>query len=747
MANRKSSLLLCATSVSLCLCGSGSSPAGAEAKAAGPGLLFCCRPDNDLYAAYRRAAGAAPPRFDTPEKAVASAPEGAGVLLLADGYPERPTPLDAGLFEKAARKRLRLYVEYPSFLPGREAGPPRDVGWERAVVATEAFGRALPRLQILGVNGCRFVPVAAERARVVLARVAGSGTALFGLPKTTFPLLFEDSPGVLVATTKLSQFVTARYGPVPAWRALWRWILDWLEPGGKAHALRWTPAVRPSYGRAQKLPAGAELRALRRGVAWLFNARMLVDASWQSVYDRDAQAWPDRVGPMPGAARRSGDGSLGVLEGFSSSIRFDGTQPARWWRRNDCNGETAGALALAARVLRDPALAKAAGNIGDWLYFRSILSQGRRADPKDPAYGLIGWNDIARYYGSLDGYGVYYGDDDARSMLGMMLAAACLKTDRWNERLAKCLLANLRLTGRTGFQPDRVDEGPLEKGGWQSFFRSNAVSYSPHYQGYWWSCCMWAYRQSGERLFLDRAKTAIRMTMRAYPDRWQCANGSLSLERARFLLPLAWLVRVENTPEHRQWLRRIAADLAATQDASGAIREILAHPDTGVPTSNEAYGTTETSLIQVNGDTIADMLYTVNFAFLGLHEAAAATGDPFYRETEDRIARFLCRIQARSQTHPEFDGVWFRAFDFGRWEQWASNADVGWGAWAVETGWTQSWITAVLALREMGTSLWELTANPAIRAPLQALRPAMIPDDLIASLRPPTVRDGSSPTR
>ena len=33
-------------------------------------------------------------------------------------------------------------------------------------------------------------------------------------------------------------------------------------------------------------------------------------------------------------------------------------------------------------------------------------------------------------------------------------------------------------------------------------------------------------------------------------------------------------------------------------------------------------------------------------------------------------------------------------------------ADVGWGAWAIETGWTQAWITSVLALRQMRTSFW-----------------------------------------
>ena len=71
----------------------------------------------------------------------------------------------------------------------------------------------------------------------------------------------------------------------------------------------------------------------------------------------------------------------------------------------------------------------------------------------------------------MDGYAVYYGDDNARSMLGMMLAAAALKTDRYDERLLKCLLANLRISGQLGFQPDRIDQGPLEKAGWQTLLQ------------------------------------------------------------------------------------------------------------------------------------------------------------------------------------------------------------------------------------------------------------------------------------
>src|SRR5690606_23653153 len=109
---------------------------------------------------------------------------------------------------------------------------------------------------------------------------------------------------------------------------------------------------------------------------------------------------------------------------------------------------------------------------------------------------------------------------------------------------------------------------------------------------------------------------------------------------------------------------------------------------------------------------LADMLYTTNFAFLGLHEAAAV-GDVDCAKAEAKVAEFLCRIQVRSKDRPEFDGAWFRAFDFERWEFWASDADSGWGAWCIETGWTQAWICAGLGLRLSETSLWDLLGRHA----------------------------------
>ena len=49
-------------------------------------------------------------------------------------------------------------------------------------------------------------------------------------------------------------------------------------------------------------------------------------------------------------------------------------------------------------------------------------------------------------------------------------------------------------------------------------------------------------------------------------------------------------------------------------------------------------------------------------------------------------------------------------------------ADAGWGAWCTETGWIQGWILTVLALRQMNTSLWDLTVTSQVGRHLDSLR-------------------------
>ena len=70
--------------------------------------------------------------------------------------------------------------------------------------------------------------------------------------------------------------------------------------------------------------------------------------------------------------------------------------------------------------------------------------------------------------------------------------------------------------------------------------------------------------------------------------------------------------------------------------------------------------------------------------------------------------------------HKDIDGAWFRAFDYNRWDYWASNADDGWGAWCTLCGWIQSWIGVTEGLVNDDTSYWDATQCMDMKAAMDA---------------------------
>ena len=152
------------------------------------GIILACREDNDLHQALtlgdsdgKQSGGASRHwRCDSPAEAVEQAPRRSGVLLLADDYPSATTAIDEELLRRAEKKKLRLYIEYPTALPGVQIRKPRKIELERAVVVSDFFAPQLARSRILEIHGCRFVPVEAHDTHLVLARVAGFDSAVFG---------------------------------------------------------------------------------------------------------------------------------------------------------------------------------------------------------------------------------------------------------------------------------------------------------------------------------------------------------------------------------------------------------------------------------------------------------------------------------------------------------------------------------------------------------------------------------------
>ena len=191
---------------------------------------------------------------------------------------------------------------------------------------------------------------------------------------------------------------------------------------------------------------------------------------------------------------------------------------------------------------------------------------------------------------------------------------------------------------------------------------------------------------------------------------------------------LAWLVRVEPAvPVYRAWLRQASeAYLARQQTVGGCVQESLGtvRCSDPPPASNKAYGSAEAPITQSDNDTIADMLYSNNFALIGLLEAYHATeGDDFYGKALDALVGCVVRVQATSVSREELDGGWMRGWDYARNDYWGSSSDAGWGVWSMESGWTTTWIATTLAIRQFynspdhDRSLWAFTQERSSIAP------------------------------
>lgn len=695
--------------------------ANTSPRADGPRLMLSCPPDADLFAVLRDS-GVACERRATPGEAMEAAAAGSAVLILADGYPATPTQVDAALFDQARAKDLTLYVEYPASVPGLKLEAPRKTQWERVVVASDALGESLPRGRILMVHNCQFLPTQAADPWLVVGRVAGFDRAVFGLPKESSPLLFEiPDRRLFVATTSLSRFVTGRYAPTDAWRVFWQTLLARMTRSNVPE-LKFAPLARPAYGPKEKLPSDVERRSLAAFTRWAVDGKLLLHPSRAPELQK-LVAQGAEMGPAPKPADPVGDGSAGLLEGFDSAIQPDGSQRMRLPVRADCHGEMALCFALDGVVNKNAESRRTAENLLDYLLFTSEAMRGVRGNPEHPSFGHIAWGMFAPAWQIAN-----YGDDNARAIQGAIAAAACLGGDRWDEPIVRALLANLRTTGARGFRGERIDIAPMERFGWKHYREAPTVSMYIFAEGGMWACYLWAYARTGDREFLDRTKMGIRTAMEAYPNQWHF--GANHLERLRMLHALVWLVRVEDTAEHRGWAKRLCDDLLACQDASGAIRTTLGSRGHGqghyqTPTSNEEYGTREMPIIQNEGDPATDQLYETGFALSVLREAAAALGDPRLTEAEDKLADYVCRIQVRSERLPYLSGGWFRCFDYRRWDFWAGSGDAGWGAWSQEAGWAQAWGAATLGLRAMKTNLWDLTADSRVRLHLGPVRELM----------------------
>jgi len=673
-------------------------------------LFFYGNIKNDLYLLLKRE-GYILKRFSTPGAAVKAASRGSGVLIVADNYPQidPANRITAKILSEAMQKGLKLYVEYPTSFPGLNIpSEALETNLERGVITKDVFAAPLKNMSLVGIHNCHVLPVQAKDPLIVLAKVVGFDKAEYGLENTkAYPLLFKHNNNIMISMTGLSNFERGRYGPTDAIQSVLKFIISHLTSHSDVTIKYWHQDVKPMFERREILSAGARLNSVKKGADWFYKGRFFPDKSWSSDVSKYGSDGTKPTGPPISQSRINGDGKLGVLEGHISTISYKGDQGYRYWMRADVQGEVAMTLAAAGKLFNNQDYKDKSANLMEYVFKNSNLRQGPKNDPASAAYGLIGW--------ATTNAGTFYGDDNSRAILGMIAASSYLKTDKWDKELTEAIMGNFRTTGIKGFRVDRLEEADIIKNGWPYYWNRDVVNISPHFESWMWACYLWLYNKTAYAPLLERTKKAIKITMDAYPEKWLWGS-SMQTQRARMILPLAWLVRIENTEEHRQWLDKMINEILKYQDESGAISEELGKGKGMFKAlnKNEDYGTDEGSLIFRNGEKVSCMLYTCNFALFSLNEAAAATGNTKYKAATEKLSDFLTRIQVQSKVHPDLDGAWLRGFDYGRWDYWASNSDAGWGAWCTLTGWIQSWIVTTQAQIEQKESFWEVTATSKI---------------------------------
>jgi hypothetical protein len=524
---------------------------------------------------------------------------------------------------------------------------------------------------------------------LVLAKVAGFTSAVFGLNDTaTISVLWTppDHPNLLLSGLALSSARRHRFSPAASWHGLWRDLLRWLldrdgDPAGTSSwtdRLEWTAVVGATYSDSAPLPKVAGVTAVKRALRWVHSTSGLLATSdglalssslglWVQGAGQASLAstgWPTELSPMGGCEpASSADGSHGIFECYMSSIQPRGggvggnvsTQLLRPVVRTDCVGEAAGGLAVGAwDEVSDARAVDVATNLLDYLFFNSTaLAAWPRSDPSTAVGGTLLWgtNLLPPHSQTI------YADDQCRIFYSAAFAGAVLNTSRWERPLAHVLLGNLRLMNRAGYFHTSVTADAVMAAGWQSFYNDTSHNENNYYQAAGRAAMILGYTLTSDTVFLDRTAAGLASSMAAfYANALVCQVG-LTSEAARMLLPLAWLVRINDTALHRRWVSDIADVLLRRQVACGAIHELPYGMNNSAtrgapkpcmhrpPESNAEYGTGESTMSQTAADPASDLLYSNNFALHSLHEAAVATGNKTLAMAASALRDFVIRAQ------------------------------------------------------------------------------------------------------
>ena len=424
-------------------------------------------------------------------------------------------------------------------------------------------------------------------------------------------------------------------------------MLGWLLPGEKnSLALSWKPRLTAKFGPTEKLPANAAKKTpLKPAVNGSLILACFSTQKWTATNDVN------------------GDGTFGALEGIISKILFG--------RLCQPHIPTLPAMIAATPVAMASGRARARSENRPFytdkaaqyrrLHFRPqrISARAKRDDPTSPTYGMISWSS-----GSRRKY--FFGDDNARARSwASSPSPPPTTTIAGTKDSSPPSSPTSAIPAPTPYRATISGNNSSSNSAGNITGSRTTSRLAPHFESWIMACYLWLYGQTGFKPLLERTRAGIKVMMEAYPKRWKWTNG-IQQERARMLLPLAWLVRVDDTPEHRAWLNKMADDMLASQDQCGAIREELGDIGQGIygaPKSNEAYGTAEDapSSRKKWRSRLRSPIH-IQFRF-GLPDRKPRRRDrrPQTRtHAAAKLEEFIIRCQINCPDQPTLEAGWFR---------------------------------------------------------------------------------------
>lgn len=467
--------------------------------------------------------------------------------------------------------------------------------------------------------------------------------------------LWKERPNLMICSFRLCNFIKARFSPLSRWKALIRSIIEWLTEESMAKL-----PIGEAYSLIREVDEAQFDTLLKQcfasGIRWYHESKMLIE-----------------------------NGERGIYEGFMTEIEPDGSQRLARTLRTDCIAEASLAFFADYLLSGNVASLKTSDNLEAFCYEKMQI-QGGLYD------GMIRWSNTA--------WNVCYQDDNARVMIPSLLKMMYTGNYRYLNACCKALDFLVKTTGPDGLRPSRTDNLILDEAEMKRLHSTPANFPCAHYNAFYSATLLLCGKLAKRKDFIEVGIKGLESIMAVYPK--TIREQSETQELCRLILPLSWLYWTTKNPKHKDFLYQVTKDLQKMKHSSGAYLEW----DSDYSAACSQKENAECSLLTQNGDPVTDLLYSLNWLPLGFCHAYFITEDPYFYQLWKEISTFMIRSQIHSD-NPTIDGSWARGFDVDKMEVYGLPNDVGWGPWAIESGWTVSEILAGLGLGLVGKNIFK----------------------------------------